>query len=373
MNTMIRNTIGAAAVTAMAFAACTGDAGSSLDGTAGQGADTGTGTNVGGGFNPNTGSGTNTGGNENSCGDLQFEPQLIGVDMIVSVDKSGSMDNNNKWNNAEAAFTAFFQSPEADSLGVALKFWPDNSCYGPLCDFDGCANPQVALGPLSDPAHETALISAFNGQGPGGATPMEAALAGATQWALAQQQSSEVGRRVVVVFLTDGEPNGCNENIDVIKSYAADAFASQEILTFAVGLEGSNVSDMNAIAQAGGTSMGYFIGNNNAEQELLDALQAIQEVAVSCTFALPESPDPTKQLDPTKVDITYDPGDGSGSTEIPHVDDAQACDAGGGWYYDDNENPSVIFLCEQTCTLVNDANKPDGKLGLTAGCLIIAE
>ncbi len=372
MNTTMRYTMSAVTVTALAFAACTGGIGSQLDAGAGAGAGSGT-DSTGVGFDPN-GSGSSSGGNENSCGDLLFEPTLVGVDMIVSVDKSGSMDNNNKWNNAEAAFTTFFTSPEADNLSVALKFWPDNTCYGPLCDFDGCATPQVPLGPLSDSTQEAALVSAFNAAGPGGATPMEAALAGATQWALAQQQNAELGRRVVVVFLTDGEPNGCNEDINVIKSYAANAYAQEEILTFAVGLEGSNENDMNQIAQAGGTGMGYFIGNNNAEQELLDALKAIQEVAVACTFALPESPDPTKQLDPKQVDVDYDPGDGGTPTDIPQVVDEAACDPStGGWYYDDNDDPSVIFLCEASCDLINDVNKPDGKLKLSAGCLLIAQ
>lgn len=324
-----------------------------------------------GAFNPTSGSG---GSSENSCGTLAFEPQLIGVDMIISVDRSGSMSNDQKWEQTEAAFNTFFTSAEADNLSVALRFWPEDQCNDIACNQDACATPNVMLGPLSDAGHEQALIDAFAARNPTGFTPMSAALGGATQWALAQQQSSEVGKRVVVVFMTDGEPNGCDETTNGITQHAANALAQEDILTFAIGLEGSEPALMNAIATAGGTGPNaFYIGSQGGEQQLLQALKDIQEVAVACTFALPQSPDPTKELDPFAVDISYDAGDGSPPSEVPQVADAEACGAEGGWYYDDPQDPSVIFLCESTCEMVNDVDKPNGKLALEAGCRLIAE
>ena len=378
MNTIIRNTLLAGISTGLVAGACTGGIGSDLA-TSGAGADTGTGSSTESGttFNPDTSSGNSTGGKENSCGELQFEPELIGVDMIISVDRSGSMNSpsgNTKWDQTEAAFNSFFSSPEAANLGVALRFWPEDSCHGSQCTVAGCETPHVDLGPLSDTAHVQALSNAFATRGPTGATPMSAALGGATQWALNQQQNAEVGRRVVVVFLTDGEPNGCDESTSGITQFASNAYAQQEILTFSIGLEGSNPGVMDAIAVAGNTGpTAYYIGNSNGEQQLLAALQAIQEVAVACTFALPQSPDPTKQLDPERVTISYDPGDGGPPEELPQVTDASECGAEGGWYYDDNANPSIIFLCDASCDQVNDVNRPDGKLSLEAACKLIAE
>jgi hypothetical protein len=375
MNKMMRNMAAASIAALAAFAACTGDIGSELATGSGSTESSGSGNSggSGGGIDFTTSSSSSsTGGNENLCGALDFSPELIGVDMFISVDKSGSMNNDSKWVNAKNAFTSFFQSPEADNLSVAIRFWPEGQCEQDICNIDACATPAVALGSLSDPMHEQALIDAFNVRSPGGRTPMGAAIAGATQWALAQQQNAEVGRRAVVIFLSDGIPNECNPDTAYITSHPAAAYQSDEILTFAVGLQGAPEDVMNAIAAAGGTNQAYFIGNGNAEQDLLQALKDIQEVAVSCTFALPESPDPTKELDPNQVDITYDPGDGSDPVEIPQVADESECGSGG-WYYDDNENPAVIFLCDESCTMINDVNRPDGKLDLEAGCRLVAE
>ncbi len=371
---MMGKTIGAIAATLLVVGAC--DAGGDSQLEAGSATESAGSQGVGGNFNPTT-TGTAAGGNENSCGNLSFTPELVGVDMIISVDRSGSMSlpsGNTKWDNAEAAFSSFFQSPEADNLGVALKFWPEDECHGSFCTVDGCKVPHVALGPLSDSTHEDALIAAFASRNPTGATPMSAALGGATQWALEQTQSGEIGKRVVVVFLTDGEPNGCDESESGITAFAANAFAQEEILTFSIGLEGSNTSLMNAIAVAGGTGpTAFYIGNAGGEQQLLAALKAIQEIAVACTFAIPQSPDPTKEVDPNKVQIDYDPGDGGDQVGIPQVADASECDANGGWYYDDPASPSVIFLCDTTCEMVNDVNKPDGALTLDAACRLLAQ
>jgi hypothetical protein len=381
MNHVARMGLGTLAAMGLWAAACTGGIGSEFtggSGTGGSGAGSGSSNGGSGGIDlTGSGAGTSNGGNENSCGDLQFQPELVGVDMFITVDKSGSMSEGSpsKWESTKNAFFAFFQSPEADNLSVALRFWPDAGC-----DIDcnlqpssPCAQPQVPLDSLSNMTQETALINAFNARSPGGLTPMEAALAGAEVWALAQQMSAETGRRVVVVLLTDGLPTACSEDINVIKSYAANAYAQAEILTFAVGLQGSAEAQMDQIAVAGGTSHGYFIGAGNAEEDLLAALKDIQEIAVACTFAVPESPDPTKEIDPDQVDIEYDPGNGDPSTEIPQVDSEGDCTAAGGWYYDDNNDPSIITLCPASCELINNVDQPDGKLSLTAGCKLIAE
>ncbi|MCA9620923.1 MAG: VWA domain-containing protein [Myxococcales bacterium] len=349
-----------------AAGACTGDVGSLIDpnkGNSGSGA-SGAG-NGEGGLSLGTGAGNGQGGDMDSCADLSVEPQAIPVSMYITVDKSGSMSDNNKWNNARQAFEAFFTSPDADALNVALRFWPDQGC-DTSCNVGPCAQPQVPMGSLSDPAHEQALIDAFNSKSPGGLTPMEAALAGAEQYALDWQATAEAGGRIVVILLTDGIPTACDQNINNIASYAADAFAQSEILTFAVGLQGSNESQMNTIAMAGNTGMGYFIGNGNTQQDLLNALIDIQKVAVSCTFAMPESPDPNQVIDPEKVVVELTPDGTSTPVEVPRVTGESACGAAGGWYYDDNENPSIITLCPATCDAANASD--ESKVTIQLGC-----
>ena len=349
--------------------ACSGDLGSVIDGDENNSTEDDGGGVGGDDFNLGSGGDDGTGGDDgNNCADLKFEPEAIPVSMFITVDKSGSMDSNNKWNNAKAAFIDFFTAPEADDLNVALRFWPDGGC-DTSCNVNACAQAQVPMGSLADPAHEQALITTFNSKNPGGLTPMEAALAGAEQYALDWQAQAEAGGRIVVILLTDGLPTACNENINVISSYAADAYQQAEILTFAVGLQGSNENQMNTIAQAGSTGQGYFIGNGNTQQELLQALLDIQQVAVSCTFAMPESPDPNKPIDPNQVNIELDEA-GIAAT-VPQVADANACGSEDGWFYDDPDDPAIIELCPTTCDKANAST--DNAISVTVGCATIVQ
>jgi hypothetical protein len=289
------------------------------------------------------------------------------VNMFIAVDRSGSMGNQNKWENARAAFTSFFQDPDADSLNVALRFWPDNNqCQDPACSIDGCSVPDVPLGSLADTAHEQALVSAFNSTGPDGFTPMWAALGGATKWALDRQVANEGLERNVVILLSDGAPNDCGSDVSAIAQHATDAYNQAEILTFSVGLEGSNEQVMNTIAAAGQTQMAFFIGNANAEAELLAALKAIQDSVVACTFAMPQSTDPTNPVDPTQVNITFTPSGSQATQTIFQVANEGGCGSAGGWYYDDPVNPAIITLCPDTCNSVQaDEN---GKIEIVLGC-----
>jgi von Willebrand factor type A domain len=312
-----------------------------------------------------------------ACATTNQNAALTPVDMLIMFDRSGSMNQNNKWPQASNALIAFFQDPGTAGLRVALRFFPHDlpvpGCSGGnggACDANACSQVLVALGALSaDPAptdaQEQALVSAVQGNGPGngGGTPMYAALSGAEMWAAATQQQNP-GDKVVVILVTDGAPNGCDEDINHIASLAASAFSSSGILTYAVGLEGSNNSDMDAIAQAGGTANGIFIGAGNAQQELLAALKAIQGSAVSCNIPYPTSQGGTP-LDPTKINVNYTPGGGGAMQTIGQVQGASEC-ANGGWYYDNPTTPTVITLCPSTCSTIQGDSS--AKLEVLIGC-----
>ncbi len=316
------------------------------------------------GFHPGGGGGQ-PGGFE-ACAEASEEAKLLPINMFIAIDKSGSMDNNGKWTSARAAFSAFFTDPSADTLNVALRFWPQGNCSPASCSAAACSQPQVPLGSLADPAQEQALINLFSSTSPGGLTPMSAALAGATQWAVNQYNATDGVEKTVVVFLTDGAPTACNQNIDAISQYAADAYAQAEVLTFAVGLQGSNEAQLNKIAQAGNTNAGFFIGNGNAQGELLAALKAIQETSVACAFAMPTGDDPSKPVDPTKVNMTYTSASQPDAVTIPQVADEAACSGGDGWYYDDPDAPALLQLCEATCDAVRGDDTVE--LSILLGC-----
>ena len=323
-------------------------------------------TDGAGGMIATTGGDADAGINADAaCATSSEEATLIPVNMFLQVDKSGSMAQDNKWSNVKAAFQAFITAPGAASLRVALRFWPDQGCDDDTCSIDVCSQPQVDVGPLSDPAHVQALTNLFNQKNPKGLTPMFAALGGAEKWAIQHQQAVENGEKVVVIFVTDGEPTACNLDIDDISDQAANALTSAKVLTFAVGLAGSNEKQMNKIASKGGTNQAFLIGNGNAQADLLAALKAIQKSTVACTFAMPEG-EPNKPVDPGKVNVNYTPGDGGDVVQLGQVANEAACGANGGWYYDDPQNPAIITLCKATCEKVQADDK--AKIQILLGC-----
>jgi hypothetical protein len=351
---------------AVGLAAGCSAAGSSGDTTrtssGGDDDETGSGSGQGGegsGISGGTGAGDGAGGGFEQCAQATLEGELVPVNMLIAFDKSGSMLDGNKWGAAEAAFIAFFQAPEADPLRVGLRFWPDSGCDELSCNIEACSQPLVDVGPLSDPVQEQALVDAFASRSPFGLTPMSAALAGATMWAVDYQTMKEGTEKVVVVLVTDGEPTACELTIQAIAKYAADAYAQAGIQTFAVGLQGSNESQMHEIAKAGNTNQGFFIGSGNAEVELLAALKAIQESSVVCSFAMPKPADAETPIDPGKVNVTFN------TQPIKQVSGEAACVAGG-WYYNDPAAPTVIELCDSTCDAIQA--EEDAKIEIILGC-----
>ncbi len=363
--------LGLAGSLAIAAAACGagGDDGDAGSGGAGAG-QTGTGTGEGGTvFTTGTGSGGSGGSGFEECATSSAEATLVPVNMIVMFDRSGSMDDGVKWPQATAALTAFVEDPGTAGLRVALRFFPGSGCTGTTCDIDVCSQPAVDAAPLtSDPApadaQEALLVNAIAGEDPTGSnTPIYAALGGAEKWAQ-DYMAAHPTEKAVVVLVTDGQPNGCNENTSAIAGLAGQALAAAGVYTYAVGLEGSSESVMNAIAAEGGTGQGIFIGNGNAEAELLAALQAIQGSQVACEFQMPESQN-GETIDPAKVNVTYTSGSGSPDT-IGQVANAAACGNGGGWYYDNPAAPTTITLCPATCSTVQADE--EAKIAIVVGC-----
>lgn len=355
--------------------ACAPDNGTDGDGS-GAGQNTGAGSSGGSGGSgagsEDGGSGAgfidNGGGNTTNtmeCASEAIEAEIAPLAMFITLDKSGSMDSDNKWENATAALKSFFGDAAAADLNVALRFFPEGNCSDGDCDINACATPNVPLGTLTaDPApadaQEAALVAAINAQGPNGGTPMSAALAGGVQFSANYLVQNPL-HKAVVILVTDGEPSGCEENIAAIANIAASGFLD-DVITYTIGLAGSNEGDLAQISMAGGGSS-FVIGNGDTQAELLAALQAIQGEQIACEIPIPV---PTKgDFDPTLVNVTFTSGDGAESP-IGGVANAGACGADAGWYYDNPADPALIILCPASCDTVQGDD--EGKLEVVLGC-----
>jgi hypothetical protein len=366
--------LSASLVGTVAASGCGGDDGSALNpvGSGGAGANT---LAAGGGLN------TGGSGGIDACAEATFEGEPVPVTMYIMFDKSGSMLLDQKWPNAKVSLIAFFQDDASAGLEVALRFFPDDDpapgCNETACSTAACATPLVDKGILNaqpgfaDPQQQ-ALVDAVNSKSPAGPTPMSAALAGAEQWAIA---NVDPARRMAVVLVTDGKPSHCDTNISNIAQLAADAYNQAGVLTYTLGVQGSDPTAIDAaaldqIAQAGQTQQAFIITQNNIAQGLLDALQAIRKAPVACTLDVP-MPSAGQDVDPTQVNLKYTPGNGDPPSLIPQVASAADCGSEAGWYYDDPNDPMTIELCDASCTTVQ--SDLDAQLQIVLGCATVVK
>jgi hypothetical protein len=88
---------------------------------------------------------------------------------------------------------------------------------------------------------------------------------------------------------------------------------------------------------------------------------------VACELAMPAPPQ-GETLDPTKVNVKYNSG--TTSTTLNQVQTANDCSFGG-WYYDDNTNPTKISLCPSTCASVQQDQNANLKIELGCSTVIL--
>ena len=322
-------------------------------------------------------SGGSAGAGVETCASETLGADVGPVDMFVMFDSSGSMNENGKWTSATAAFTSFFRAPSTAGLGVAFRFFGSNQptagCNDRACSIDACADPLIDIATLtaaSAPAdvHENALVELMRtSRAVGGfGTPIYPALGGAVKWA-SEHAAANPESNAAVLFVTDGEPNGCNQDIRAIAALAAAGWTESGVRTYAIGLEGSNEAQLDQIAAAGNTEHGYFIGAGaSAEQDLLAALNEIRKSEIRCDVEIP-APTNGEPVDFNRVNVDYTPGQGGEAVSIGRVANAAACADLEAWHYDDASAPKRIVLCQAACNRVNtDAN---AELSVVLGCL----
>jgi hypothetical protein len=317
-----------------------GGGGSSGSGTGGGAASGGR----GGGSGASTGSGGNAtgvgggagdiGSPDMSCGQSTFGTQNIPPDVLIILDKSGSMANDfndmrcnaagcvDKWTAMTAALNQVVGNTQGN-IRWGLKFFANTGACGIT------AGATVAIG-LNN---ATAIANAIAGVGPTSNTPTRAAEDSGVQYLMTLTDPNPR----YILLATDGQPNcmpgGQNATAD-------DAGAIQAVLnastagfpTFVVGIGNvaTAMQTLNQMATNGGKAqpadaMGriYYPADNQAG--LVTALDSIQTSVRSCTFTFPQAPP-----DPTNIVVEGD--------NIPIAQDPV-----NGWSYTDNTSTAIVL------------------------------
>jgi len=276
-----------------------------------------------------------------------------------------------RWEAEKAGLETFINDPVNAGIGMGIGFFPVLVVgQGGLdCNASTYVDPPGTVELATLPGAAGALTSALDAHPtPSGGTPTTASLDGALQhvqrWA-----SAHPDRRSALVYVTDGEPDGCDMTQNTVANAAAlaqAAFAgSPSIPTYVMGA-GFHLDSLNQIAAAGGTNTAYLLDSGQDVAALFaDALSKIRNRTISCNYTIP-SGSSTGPIDYTKINVEVTIGAGGTPTLIAHVANASACGANGGWYYDNPAAPTMITLCQTTCDPV--LATPGSNLVILIGC-----
>jgi hypothetical protein len=89
---------------------------------------------------------------------------------------------------------------------------------------------------------------------------------------------------------------------------------------------------------------------------------------IACDVAIPMPPDGSS-LDPMRVNVVLN---GMTSTLLGKVANAAACTSSGGWYYDDDANPTRVILCPSSCDRAQTELRGEGRgIQVQFGCTTI--
>ena len=282
------------------------------------------------------------------------EGKGIPIDFYFVADKSTSMNRDagmqSRWTAMTNALNTFLRSPSSAGLGAGLNLFPKAMGNTTLCGVNDYLTPVVPIGLLPGVAPQ--IATALAAQNLQQNTPTRPALEGSLTYARAEKMARAT-RDVAVVMVTDGDPTGCTNNSGIAPSVAvARSFytGTPSIRTYVLGI-GPSVSNLNQLAQAGGTAPARLI-ESGGEAELVAAFNAIRDNSITCDYQIPMRPG--EPLDYTLVNLQIRVGINGSLMQVGKVANAAACGTAGGWFYDQpvppaNPPPTKITLCPATC------------------------
>ncbi len=336
----------------------TGDAGSS--GTGDSASESTSGGSTGGDSSGGDSSGDSTGEEKQACAAVSAEAELVVLpaDIIFVIDNSGSMTFEASEVQARLNdFSTQILGSGVDAQVVLVSSYPDNG--------NGiCIDAPLGIGDCPD--NDTNLPAFLHVDLRVGSHDAWEELVGShADWSDSiREQSSKH-----VVIISDDDPNMSDDdfNADFLaldpsyEGYFHHSVVSHSNCDSAAGI-GQDYIDLSLAT--GGVAADLC---DQDFQAVFDALTTavLDGTQVACDFAIPDPP-AGEVLDPDEVNVEV--GSAMGPlTPIPRVDGPEACDGvPDGWYYDDAENPTMIFLCAQTCGTVQGYD--DGVINIGFGC-----
>jgi hypothetical protein len=359
------------------------------------------------------------------CASADAPASLSKVVLAFVFDVSASMGSESrpydsktlKWDPVVAATKAFFVDPASEGISATLTFFPNEfaSLSGDMGGGAGAMNPGAAPMDPMDPGVQMAFLGGGGALSPEGtcdaaeystpdvpltalpsdafaaaidavtpadsstwrmSTPTLAAIEG-TIAHIEELRTQDPTASYSIVLVTDGMPALCESFDDSVQDVAdAVAAISETTPTYVVGVENpvteeepnppDSVSDLNLVAQEGGTNTAFLINTDDPTQtatELAGIIEQIRMASFSCSLAIPPPP-AGKEFDQELVNVAFNTATG----QVAYDYDPE-CMGTTGWRFDDPANPTSIELCQAACDgLVASLDTAEGQLAVQFGC-----
>ena len=294
------------------------------------------------------------------CGGFAFELTRTEPNLMVLLDRSGSMSGDvsgtglNRW---EVATEAIFQVTTEFDADIRFGLTTYSSCIPGGCS---AGTTEVGLAPNNAAAIQAFLdttkgAGSLDGQGVGidglirylcDSGRPETSTGVSLQGLVGDPSLQDETRPNAVLLLTDGgESSECTGQINGPGGALALFSQDPPVRTFAVGMGGASLAQLEQIAIAGGTAEAYFADEPASLQQ---ALGEIAGSVASCTFSLDEVPPDAAMI---YVFFDLDPAG------VPN-------DGMNGWTYDPVTN-SITFH-GTSCTALQDGSVVD--VDIVYGC-----
>jgi hypothetical protein len=224
------------------------------------------------------------GGTDASCPAIHFQPMPVIPSVVLLIDGSGSMDDNDIAPTRYGAVREGLVGTDGVVNALESQVYFGASIYEAA---DPCPTLHSVARGLDNAA---AIASLIDGYTPGGFTPTAPAIDQVV--ADFQADPPPAGSPPVIVLATDGEPNGCADstpNLGPSITAAENAYAAG-IRLYILGLAGLNTAFLQDMANAGmGVQPGdpdapYYTANDPAT--LQDAFATIIGGVLSCDLAI---------------------------------------------------------------------------------------
>lgn len=306
-----------------------------------------------------------------NCGLMQFKPTPKAADILMVLDRSGSMidipegapsgSTTTKWDIVVPSLEAVVSATQS-SISWGMKSFPEtytdsmDDCGG------GVTNAIDVKVAAMDGTQMNSAITALTPAGKG--TPTADAITQAAGYLATLTDTNPK----YLLLATDGEPTCVGTTKDSTNAGPAAVTAIAAALkagfpTFVVGISTSKTTDnteLTAMAKAGGEPIpvsnplahNYYLADNG--DMLVSAMEAITGQISTCLFPL--SPPPPVLNDATKVGVYL----GSAMSKIPY-DAAKSS----GWAYTDAAD-SAIEVYGSYCDMIQTAGA--GEVQIIFGC-----